>query len=102
MVMTIFWTKRAFIHLETELDYYGRINSNLAKELALSIKDAMANIANMPFYWYETIHTPPACQKLACVKTNLGSLLVLPINSGNTGWSPCSNISSFSIDIPAC
>lgn len=44
----IFWTKRALSHLEAELDYYGRINPNLAKELSLIVKDSLASISNMP------------------------------------------------------
>lgn len=42
------WTERAVSHLETELDYYGRINPALAKELSLIIKDAIANVSSMP------------------------------------------------------
>lgn len=46
--MTIIWTERAITHLEAELDYYGRINPALAKELSLVIKDSIGNISNMP------------------------------------------------------
>lgn len=31
--MNILWTKRALSHLQAEIDYYGKINPALAKEL---------------------------------------------------------------------
>jgi toxin ParE1/3/4 len=48
MVMNILWTKRALSNLEAELDYYGRINPVLAKELTTIIRESINNIANMP------------------------------------------------------
>lgn len=48
MVINIFWTKKALANLEAELDYYGRINPHLAKELSTIIKDALLSISNMP------------------------------------------------------
>jgi hypothetical protein len=35
MAMTTIWTERVISHLEAELDYYGRINPILPKELPL-------------------------------------------------------------------
>lgn len=48
MVVTILWTERAINNLELELDYYGRINPTLAKELSIIIKESVVSIANMP------------------------------------------------------
>lgn len=48
MVINIFWTKRALSHLEAELDYYGKINPMLAKELTNIIVKSIKNVADMP------------------------------------------------------
>lgn len=48
MAVIIIWTERVIRHLEAELDYYGRINPALAKELSIIIKDSIANISKMP------------------------------------------------------
>lgn len=48
MAVTVLWTERAISNFESELDYYGRINPTLAKELSIIIKESVGNIANMP------------------------------------------------------
>ena len=48
MAMNVLWTQRAIQHLEAELDYYGRINPALAKELSLTIKESIDNLSNLP------------------------------------------------------
>jgi toxin ParE1/3/4 len=48
MVVDVTWTKRSLIHLEAELAYYGQINSQLAKELSIIIKNSISKIQNMP------------------------------------------------------
>lgn len=48
MVVAVLWTERVISNLESELDYYGRINPTLAKELSIIIKESVLNIANMP------------------------------------------------------
>ncbi len=46
--MNVLWTQRAIQHLEAEIDYYGRINPALAKELSLMIKQSIENLSNLP------------------------------------------------------
>jgi toxin ParE1/3/4 len=48
MAMNVLWTQRAIQHLEAEIDYYGRINPALAKELSLMIKQSIENLSNLP------------------------------------------------------
>lgn len=48
MAMNVVWTKRALANLGAELDYYGQINPQRAKELALIIKDSIEKIVHMP------------------------------------------------------
>jgi len=48
MALNILWTKRALANLESELDYYGQINSLLAKELTLIIRQSIDTIYRMP------------------------------------------------------
>lgn len=48
MVISILWTKRALSNLEAELEYYGKINPILAKELTVTITDGVKNISSMP------------------------------------------------------
>src|SRR3990167_2095988 len=48
MAVTILWTKRALSHFEAELGYYGRIDSELAKELTIIITDSIKKISNSP------------------------------------------------------
>jgi toxin ParE1/3/4 len=48
MVVATLWTERAINNLEAELDYYGRINPTLAKEISIIMKDSVTSIANMP------------------------------------------------------
>jgi toxin ParE1/3/4 len=48
MAMNVLWTRRAITHLEAELEYYGRINPALAKELSIVIKDSITNIFTLP------------------------------------------------------
>lgn len=48
MVINTLWTKRALSHLETELDYYGKISLTLARELTIIITDSVTSIAEMP------------------------------------------------------
>ena len=48
MAINVLWTTRAITNLEAELDYYGKINPALAKELSIIIKESVINIANLP------------------------------------------------------
>lgn len=48
MALKIVWTKRSILHLEAELDYYGKISHILAKELTLIMTDGIKKLSEMP------------------------------------------------------
>lgn len=48
MVIKIVWTKRALLHLKAELEYYGKIDHSLAKELTIEVNNSVKKIADMP------------------------------------------------------
>lgn len=48
MALGILWTERAITHLEAELEYYAKIHSKLAAELAQLVHDAVEKIAYTP------------------------------------------------------
>ena len=48
VVVKVFWTKSALLNLEAELDYYGQINQDLAKELSIIVRDGIEKIQFMP------------------------------------------------------
>ena len=47
-IVKVLWTKRSISNLEAELNYYGQINPNLAKELSNIVKDSIEKIQFMP------------------------------------------------------
>lgn len=48
MAVEVIWTQRALAHLETELEYYGKIHAKLARELTQLVNEAVEKIVFSP------------------------------------------------------
>ena len=48
MAIVALWTSRALLHLEAELDYYGKIAPVLAKELSMEVAVSIRKITDAP------------------------------------------------------
>lgn len=48
MALGVLWTERALLHLEIELEYYGKIHEKLARELIQLVDETVVKIAMAP------------------------------------------------------
>lgn len=48
MAVKVVWTRRALTHLQTELEYYGKIHAKLARELIQSVEEAIEKMVLAP------------------------------------------------------